>query len=62
MKIGQLFSMMKDMRPEIKDYDLELVEAFELDQMKDKAMGTLSGGTRQKVSATLAFFCFLRIF
>lgn len=55
MKIGQLFSMMKDMRPEIKTYDLELVEAFGLDQMKEKAMGTLSGGTRQKVSAALAF-------
>jgi Cu-processing system ATP-binding protein len=55
MKIGQLFSMMKDMRPEIKTYDLELVEAFGLEQMKDKALGTLSGGTRQKVSAALAF-------
>ncbi len=55
MKIGQLFSMMKDMRPEIKEYDLELVEAFGLEQMKEKSMGTLSGGTRQKVSAALAF-------
>lgn len=55
MKIGQLFSMMKDIRPEIKNYDLDLVEAFELDQMKDKAMSTLSGGTRQKVSAALTF-------
>jgi len=33
----------------------ELVEAFGLEQMKDKALGTLSGGTRQKVSAALAF-------
>lgn len=55
MKIGQLFAMMKDMRPEIKEYDLDLVEAFELEKIKDKAMGTLSGGTRQKVSAALAF-------
>ena len=55
MKIGQLFSMMKDIRPEIKNYDLDLVDAFELDQMKDKAMSTLSGGTRQKVSAALTF-------
>ncbi|MAN86110.1 MAG: copper ABC transporter ATP-binding protein [Algoriphagus sp.] len=55
IKIGQLFSMMKDMRPEIKNYDLELVEAFGLEEMKNKAMGTLSGGTRQKVSAALAF-------
>lgn len=55
MKIGQLFTMMKDMRPEIKNYDLDLVEAFELDKIKDKSMGTLSGGTTQKVSAALAF-------
>lgn len=55
MKIGQLFSMMKDMRPEIKTYDLELVETFGLEEMKEKALGTLSGGTRQKVSAALAF-------
>ncbi|TDQ16563.1 Cu-processing system ATP-binding protein [Algoriphagus boseongensis] len=55
MKIGQLFSMMKDMRPEVKEYDLDLVNQFELEMIKDKAMGTLSGGTRQKVSAALAF-------
>lgn len=55
MKIGQLISMMKDMRPEIKSYDLDLVVEFELDQMKEKPLGTLSGGTRQKVSAALAF-------
>jgi Cu-processing system ATP-binding protein len=55
MTIGQLFAMMKDMRPEIKHYDLDLIEAFELDKIKDKSMGTLSGGTRQKVSAALAF-------
>ncbi|WP_297336127.1 ABC transporter ATP-binding protein [Algoriphagus sp.] len=55
MKIGQLFAMMKDMRPEIKGYDSELMEQFELERMKDKALGTLSGGTRQKVSAALAF-------
>ncbi len=55
MKIGQLFSMMKDIRPEITHYDLDLVEAFELGKIKGKAMGTLSGGTRQKVSAALTF-------
>ncbi|MFD2200790.1 ABC transporter ATP-binding protein [Shivajiella indica] len=55
IKIGQLFSMMQDMRPEVKNYDLELIEAFGLDKMLDKPMHTLSGGTRQKVSASLAF-------
>lgn len=55
IKIGQLFSMMQDMRPEIKEYDMELVEAFGLHNMLEKHMHTLSGGTRQKVSAALAF-------
>lgn len=55
MKIEQLFAMMKDMRPEIKAYDTELIAQYELEGMKDKALGTLSGGTRQKVSAALAF-------
>ncbi|GAA0879842.1 hypothetical protein GCM10009119_28110 [Algoriphagus jejuensis] len=55
IKVGQLFSMMKDMRPQVKDYDLDLVEAFELEKINQKAMSTLSGGTVQKVSAALAF-------
>jgi len=55
MNIGQLFDMMKDMRPKIQEYDLDLVTDFELESLKDKPLGTLSGGTRQKVSAALAF-------
>jgi Cu-processing system ATP-binding protein len=55
MKIGQLFSMMHDMRPEIKEYDMALANEFGLMDMMDKPMHTLSGGTRQKVSASLAF-------
>ncbi|WP_075350971.1 ABC transporter ATP-binding protein [Algoriphagus marinus] len=55
IKMKQLFAMMKDMRPTQKDYDEELIEAFGLNMIMDKAMHTLSGGTRQKVSAALAF-------
>jgi Cu-processing system ATP-binding protein len=55
IKIGQLFSMMQDMRPEIKEYDMALAKEFGLMDMLDKPMRTLSGGTRQKVSASLAF-------
>jgi Cu-processing system ATP-binding protein len=55
IKMKQLFAMMKDMRPSQKDYDEELIEAFGLNLIMDKAMHTLSGGTRQKVSAALAF-------
>lgn len=55
MTIGQLFSMMKDLRSDCKYLDEELIRGFELDKMMNKRMHTLSGGTRQKVSAALAF-------
>ncbi len=55
IKIGQLFKMMQDMRPEIQNYDMELVAEFGLSEILEKPMHTLSGGTRQKVSAALAF-------
>jgi Cu-processing system ATP-binding protein len=34
---------------------MDLFQKFEMDKLKSKKMRTLSGGTRQKVSATLAF-------
>ncbi len=56
MSIGQLFSMMKDIRQDARlKYDEELFHVFELDAVRQKRMRTLSGGTRQKVSAALAF-------
>jgi Cu-processing system ATP-binding protein len=54
MKIGHILSMIRDLRPG-SAVDEELVEAFQLPSMSDKRMRTLSGGTRQKVSAALAF-------
>ncbi len=56
MSIGQVLDMMKDIRklPENR-IDNELFEAFKITSLLDKRMGTLSGGTRQKVSACLAF-------
>ncbi len=55
MKMGQLFSMMKDLRKTSTLMDEELLEEYALQKMFDKAMHTLSGGTTQKVSASLAF-------
>ena len=55
MTIGQLFDMIKDLRSDVKKIDEELIEGFDLDKMMKKRMHTLSGGTRQKVSAALAF-------
>lgn len=56
MKIGQLFRMLQHIRtqPELRQ-DLELFEKFELAKIESKPMRTLSGGTRQKVSAAIAF-------
>ena len=54
MTIGQVFRMMKDIR-NAKDGDESLMTEFGLDKMLNKRMRTLSGGTRQKVSASLAF-------
>jgi Cu-processing system ATP-binding protein len=56
MKVGHLFTMMKDIR-NAKDniLDEELLKKCELEKIFEKPMRTLSGGTRQKVSAALAF-------
>lgn len=56
MKIGQLFSMLKNIRNESEEkLDNELIKEFDLCSMYEKPMRTLSGGTRQKVSAAVAF-------
>jgi len=51
-----VLDMMKDIRkmPE-SELDTDLFAAFGLETMLHKRMRTLSGGTRQKVSACLAF-------
>jgi Cu-processing system ATP-binding protein len=55
MTIGQVIDMIKDIRNSKSPMDEQLVEEFELRGMFDKRMSTLSGGTTQKVSASLAF-------
>jgi Cu-processing system ATP-binding protein len=57
MSIGQVFNMMKDIRGKVNAAatDESLIEAFGLNEVFNKRMRTLSGGTRQKVSAALAF-------
>ena len=55
MTIEQIIDMIKQIRNSKTTLDEDLVKAFKLDKMKDKQMRTLSGGTTQKVSATLAF-------
>jgi Cu-processing system ATP-binding protein len=56
MTIAQVIDMMKDLRKSFTSkLDEELIEAFELNKIMDKRMRTLSGGTRQKVGACVAF-------
>lgn len=55
MRIGQLIDMMKNIRQAGDDLDEELIDAFRLYKIYDKRVHALSGGTRQKVSAALAF-------
>ncbi len=56
MKVGQLFKMLKNIRNvPAEKLDEELFHQFKLEEIVDKPMRILSGGTRQKVSAALAF-------
>ena len=55
MKIGQVIEMIMDIRGANINTDQDLISAFSLKNLYNKRMGTLSGGTMQKVSAALAF-------
>jgi Cu-processing system ATP-binding protein len=55
MTIGQVINMIKNIRNSNEPLDEDLFHAYEMNTMLDKPMRSLSGGTRQKVSAVLAF-------
>lgn len=56
MRVGQLFDMVREIRRgSFSREDDDLMKAFEVEKFAQKTMRTLSGGTRQKVSACLAF-------
>lgn len=56
MTIANVIDMMKDIRKGSNDqHDEDLIKSFGLNSMMHKKMRTLSGGTTQKVSASLAF-------
>ena len=56
MTINQLFSMILGLRKKERDQgDTALMKQFGVDAIPEKRLGTLSGGTRQKISACLAF-------
>ena len=56
MRIEQLFEMISTLRKQtLETCDRELIQKFEIEKIYQKRMGSLSGGTRQKISACLAF-------
>lgn len=54
MTIGQVIEMIKSIRG-INHFDEDLLEEYQLKKMYHKRMNALSGGTIQKVSASIAF-------
>lgn len=55
MTIAQVLDMLKDIRKQKDNIDESLIDTLGLRSIMHKRMRTLSGGTRQKVSASLAF-------
>lgn len=56
MKVGQLFQLLKSIRPNAPhQLDEDLYHEYHLEELLPKTLRTLSGGTRQKVNATIAF-------
>lgn len=56
LKVGQIIDMMREIRRGTHERtDEDLVDAFDIKSIAHKQARTLSGGTRQKLSACLAF-------
>lgn len=54
IKVGELIRMIKDLRQKPSEED-RLIALFGLEPFLDKKLGTLSGGTKQKVNIVLTF-------
>lgn len=54
LKVKELIKMIKDLRKPTNE-DERLIELFRLTPFLDKKLGTLSGGTKQKVNLVLTF-------
>jgi Cu-processing system ATP-binding protein len=54
LKVNELIKMIKDLRGNT-DLDKDLIETFKLEPFLNKKLGTLSGGTKQKVNILLTF-------
>ncbi len=55
LKVKDVIAMVKDLRGVSTNLDEELFRDFNLEKEQEKKLGNLSGGTRQKVTAVIAF-------
>jgi Cu-processing system ATP-binding protein len=55
LKIKEVINMLKDVRGNHTVYDEELIKKLGLEKIYNKQIGTLSGGTKQRVSSSIAF-------
>ena len=55
LKVGELFKMIMDIRGVDEPADRELIDVFELELLMSRPLRVLSGGTRQKINAAMAF-------
>ena len=54
LRVKELIKMIKDLRGKTNE-DKHLIKLFDLEPFLDKKLGTLSGGTKQKVNIVLTF-------
>jgi len=52
---AELIALLKDLRGPTAQLDTELIDCFGLEEALEKPLRVLSGGTRQKVNAAMAF-------
>ena len=55
LKVQEIFKMMEDLRGEPAKFKDHLIDYFSLEDSMEKKLEVLSGGTKQKVAAVLAF-------
>jgi Cu-processing system ATP-binding protein len=55
LRVEELISMLKDVKGNHSLNDEELIKKLHIESIFDKSIGTLSSGTKQRVSSTIAF-------
>lgn len=55
LRVRELIAMLKDVKGNHCNYDEDLISQLKMEEIFDKPVGTLSNGTKQRVSCVIAF-------